>query len=270
VRGPNVSFSKEEIAAQAKRLLAKGYKELVLTGVNISSYGCDLRPRQNLASIVKYLLEEIPELRRLRLSSLDPADIDTELINVIANEDRLMPHIHESIQSGDNIVLKRMLRRHTREQLIDLNQQILQARPDIVLGADLIVGFPTETDEMFSNTKTLLKEANLSLLHIFSFSARDGTAAALMPQVAKNIVTNRAKELKVLAKEFLSNKISEYMGKTVIVLAENEKIAKTNSFLTVRSRKKMKIGRVYSFYCDSIDETIIVGYPISEIIQDSI
>jgi threonylcarbamoyladenosine tRNA methylthiotransferase MtaB len=263
-RGNNVSFHEDEILDQAKLLLAKGYKEIVLTGVNISSYGQGFEPRKNLSFVIRYLLKNLPAVTRLRLSSLDPADIDDDLIKVIASEEKLLPHIHESVQSGDDIILKRMMRRHSRNQLIEINEKILYARPDVIFGADIIVGFPTETDEMFSNSKKLLREAKLSLLHIFSFSPRPKTLASLMPQVEKKIILNRAKELKQLSEVILAQKLLEQVGKDVIILAEDNFSAKTNSFLQVRSTNKLAVGQEYLFHCDSIDKKVIIGRSIKE------
>ncbi|MDR0678132.1 MAG: tRNA (N(6)-L-threonylcarbamoyladenosine(37)-C(2))-methylthiotransferase MtaB, partial [Holosporaceae bacterium] len=242
-RGSNVSFHEEEIANQAQFLLEKGYKEIVLTGVNISSYGRDMNSKRNLAFLLQYLLKNVPKLTRLRLSSLDPADIDDDLMEVIASEERLLPHIHESIQSGDDMILRRMARRHSREQLIEINKKILSLRPDVVFGADIIVGFPTETEEMFLNTQKLLAEAKISFMHIFQFSPRPGTPAFFMPKIEKKIVQNRAKELKKLANEFLFKKLSEHVGKNVIILAEDQMNAKTNSFLPVKSLDTLATGR---------------------------
>jgi threonylcarbamoyladenosine tRNA methylthiotransferase MtaB len=263
-RGSNISFPEDEIVAQAQSLLKKGYKEIVLTGVNISSYGHDMNPKRNLAFIVRHLLKNVPSLTRLRLSSLDPADIDNDLMEVIKSEERLLPHIHESIQSGDNIILKRMMRRHNREQLIEINEKILSLRPDVVFGADIIVGFPTETDEMFLNTQKLLTEAKLSLLHIFQFSPRPRTPASLMPPIEKKVLQNRAKELKKFAHEILFKKLSEQVGKNVIVLAEDHVNAKTNSFLRVKSLEKLETGREYLFYCESVDKNAIIGRPVEK------
>jgi threonylcarbamoyladenosine tRNA methylthiotransferase MtaB len=263
-RGNNVSFSKDEIVNQAKRLLNKGYKEIILTGVNISSYGKDLDPKQNLAFIVRYILNCIPELTRLGLSSLDPADVDDDLINLIGSEEKLLPHIHESVQSGDNMILKRMMRRHNREQVIEINEKILSLRPDVVFGADIIVGFPTETDEMFKNTKRFLEEARLSRLHIFPFSKRPGTAASLMPNVEKKIALARARELKTMADDIFLKKLSEQIGKNLTILAEDQINAKTNSFLPARSLEKLTVGKEYLFRCEYVDKKAIIGRPIEE------
>lgn len=258
-RGPSVSFDKDEIVSQAKNALNQGHKELVLTGVNISSYGQDLSPKTNLSFIIRYLLKNVSELTRLRLSSLDPADIDDELIALIADEERLMPHIHESIQSGDNMILKRMRRRHNREQVIEINSKILEKRSEVIFGADLITGFPTESDEMFENSKKLLTEANLTLAHVFPYSRRPGTPAALMPQVLKKVSAARAKILRDEASEILNKKLRELVGKKVRVLAESLDTAKTDSFLPVKSLSELEVGQEYWINCLGIENNTIVG-----------
>lgn len=261
-RGPNVSFDEEEIAEQARELLKKGYKDIVLTGVNISAYGRDRNPQKNLAYIINYLLKNVPEIKRLGLSSLDPADIDPDLIKIIANEERLLPHIHESIQSGDNLILKRMRRRHSREQIIELNEKILEVRHDMIFGADIICGFPTENEEMFQNTKNLMREAHITLLHAFPFSRRPGTFASKMPPIKKEIAKQRVRKLKIISQEILQNKLQEYIGRDVNVLAEDEKNAKTNSFLKVKSIEKMAAGQEYLFRCQQIGNGCLIGKPI--------
>ncbi|GHU18734.1 threonylcarbamoyladenosine tRNA methylthiotransferase MtaB [Alphaproteobacteria bacterium] len=266
VRGPNVSFPKDDIVLQTKKLLQKGYKEIVLTGVNISSYGRGAETG-GLASLITYILKSVPELRRLRLSSLDPADIDDELINVISSEERLLPHIHESIQAGDDMILKRMLRRHSAAQVIEINEKILSRRPEVVLGADMMVGFPTETAEMFENTKLLMEKAHISLLHSFPFSPRPSTPACGMPMVEKKVRLARAAELRELSQNLLTKKMQEFIGKNVVILAESDYTAKTNSFLQVKSRKKLIVGNEYLFHCESCEKKHIIGNPI-EINED--
>lgn len=258
-RGPSISFDKDEIVFQAKEALKQGYKEIVLTGVNISSYGQDLSPKTNIAFIVRYLLKNIQELKRLRLSSLDPADIDSELIELISGEERLMPHIHESIQSGDNMILKRMGRRHNREYIIETNLKILQKRSDVIFGADIIAGFPTESDEMFENTRRLLKEGNLSLLHVFPYSKRPGTPAALMPQVLKKIAANRAKILREESLKILNEKLQKFVGQKIRILAETSETAKTDSFLSVKSLSELEVGREYLINCLRVEDNTIIG-----------
>ncbi|MCR4555337.1 MAG: tRNA (N(6)-L-threonylcarbamoyladenosine(37)-C(2))-methylthiotransferase MtaB [Alphaproteobacteria bacterium] len=258
-RGPSVSFDKDEIVFQAREALKQGHKELVLTGVNISSYGQDLSPKTNISFIIRYLLKNVPELKRLRLSSLDPADIDDELIELIAGEERLMPHIHESIQSGDNMILKRMGRRHSREQVIETNLKILGKRSGVIFGADIIAGFPTETDDMFENTRKLLSEGNLSLLHVFPYSKRPGTPAALMPQVLKKTAVARAKILRECASEILNHKLQALIGRKLRILAETSEIAKTDSFLPVKSLSELEVGKEYWINCLKIENNTIIG-----------
>lgn len=258
-RGPSVSFDKDEIVFQAREALKQGHKELVLTGVNISSYGQDLSPKTNISFIIRYLLKNVPELKRLRLSSLDPADIDDELIELIAGEERLMPHIHESIQSGDNMILKRMGRRHSREQVIETNLKILGKRSGVIFGADIIAGFPTETDDMFENTRKLLSEGNLSLLHVFPYSKRPGTPAALMPQVLKKTAVARAKILRECASEILNHKLQALVGRKLRILAETSEIAKTDSFLPVKSLSELEVGKEYWINCLKVENNTIIG-----------
>lgn len=258
-RGHSVSFDKDEIVFQAKEALKLGHKELVLTGINISSYGQDLSPKTNLSFIIRYLLKNVSELKRLRLSSLDPADIDDELIDLISNEERLMPHIHESIQSGDNMILKRMRRRHNRERIIDINSKILEKRSEIIFGADIITGFPTESEEMFENTRKLLTEGYLTLLHVFPYSRRPGTPAALMPQVLKKVSAARAKILRNESSEILNRKLKEFIGKKVHILAESQETAKTDSFLSVKSLSKLEVGQEYWINCSKTENNTIIG-----------
>ena len=186
------------------------------------------------------------------------------MIKIIGTEERLLPHIHESIQSGDNLILKRMMRRHSHAQVVETNAKILEVRPDVIFGADIICGFPTETDEMFTNTKKLMKEAHITLLHAFPFSKRPGTPAAQMPGVDRKVAHERVRELKTLAQEILHNKLQEYVGKEVIVLAEDSKHAKTNSFLKVISTEKIETGKEYLFQCERAENDHLIGRPIEE------
>ncbi|MDR3155671.1 MAG: tRNA (N(6)-L-threonylcarbamoyladenosine(37)-C(2))-methylthiotransferase MtaB [Holosporaceae bacterium] len=258
-RGRNVSYASDDILRLARNMIHKGYAEVVLTGVNITSYGRDKGTDSKLAFLIHYLLQNIPELKRLRLSSLDPADIDQNLLDVIGGEERLMPHIHESIQSGDNMILRRMMRRHSREQVIEINKKIAAIRPETIFGADFIVGFPTETDEMFANSVGLLAEANLTLSHVFPFSARPGTPAALMPQVSGTIISTRSEELRSRSRAVLDQKLSEFVGNSVHVLAENATNAKTDSFLKAKSMNTMIAGKIYKFECLLVDKGTMVG-----------
>lgn len=264
-RGPNVSFDEDEIVEQARVLIRRGYKDIVLTGVNISAYGRDMSPRKNLAYIMDYILRNVAEIKRLGLSSVDPADMDDDLIDIVCNEKRVLPHIHESIQSGDDMILKRMMRRHSRQQVIDVNRRILERRPEVVFGADIICGFPTETDEMFENTKKLMYEAHITLLHAFPYSKRPGTPAARMPEVDRSKARERVRELKMLAQEVLKAKLQEVVAAgqgRVQVLAEDAHNAKTDSFLRVvtpDSDTPMTAGEKYEVVCERVDDGAIVG-----------
>jgi threonylcarbamoyladenosine tRNA methylthiotransferase MtaB len=266
-RGVNVSHPKEKIMDDALRLLQKGYREIVLTGVNISSYGRDLSPKEKLSDILQYLLKMVPEVRRWRLSSLDPADMDDDLLRLMANEERLMPHLHESLQSGNDIILQRMRRRYSRNQVIETNQRLMETRPGIVLGADIIVGFPTETDEMYQNTKEILVKAHISLAHIFKFSPRPETPAAAMPQVEKNIIIARAKDLKFCSQELLYRKCLTYLGKEISGLAETKNTAKSDSFLPIKSLDSLVMGKVYVFRCVSVHNNQIIAKVVA-VVED--
>lgn len=264
-RGKNISFDADKIVDQAKKLLKNGYKDIVLTGVNITAYGRDMNPPTNLSYIIRYLLKRAPEIKRLGLSSLDPADINDDLISIISNEERILPHIHESIQSGDNLILKRMMRRHSCEQVVEINQKILERRAEVIFGADVICGFPTETEEMFQNTKKLIEDAHITLLHAFPFSKRQGTPASQMSGIDTAVARARVRELKTLTRKILENKLREYIGKTVIVLAEDSKNAKTNSFLKVISTEKMETGKEYVFQCERSAKGCLIGKPFAEL-----
>lgn len=231
-RGYSVSVSSNLVLEQVKKLVDNGYKEIVLTGINIADYGKRLDENINLGILVKKILKET-DVERLRISSLDIAELKDELEEIFVNENRLMPHIHLSLQSGDNTILKRMLRRHTREETIEKCHRILKFRPEVVLGADLIAGFPTETEENHINSLKIIEELPITYGHIFPYSERPETAAALMPQVKKYIRKKRAKELRIATEknlEILKNKIN---GTKQKVLIESEKYGRLENYLQV-------------------------------------
>ena len=219
-RGNSRSVDPKNIIKQIKLLLEKNYKEIVLTGVDLTSYGSDFEKKISLSKLVKTILNRLPQLNRLRLSSLDIAEIDDELINLYGSEKRLLPHIHLSLQAGDNMILKRMKRRHSREDAINAIERIRAVRPDIVFGADLIAGFPTETEEMFLNSVRLIDECNITFLHVFPFSPRDGTPAARMPQLDREIIKKRAKILRNIGER----KITEPVSYTHLTLPTNREV----------------------------------------------
>ncbi len=198
-RGSARSVPPRQVVDNVRKLVALGHGEVVLTGVDLTSYGEDIGPQMRLGHLVASILEDVPELRRLRLSSIDAIELDDLLFQLVTEEPRIMPHLHLSLQSGDNMILKRMKRRHQRDEAINLCQRLKTARPGMALGADLIAGFPTETEEMFANTLALVDECALDLLHVFPFSPRHGTPAAKMPQLHGNVVKQRAARLRELA-----------------------------------------------------------------------
>ena len=219
-RGPSRSVPHDAIIAQARDLVAGGAKEIVLTGVDLTAYGADLPERPSLGHMVRTLLDAAPELRRLRLSSLDPSEIDEDLWHLIARETRLMPHLHLSLQAGDDLILKRMKRRHTRAQALETARRARALRPEIMLGADLIAGFPTETEAMFRNTSDLIAECGLGFVHVFPYSPRPGTPAARMPLVDPAIVRERAARLRETGSAALAAELARRVGQIEEVLIE--------------------------------------------------
>lgn len=232
-RGNSRSVPIAAIVEQTKKLVDNGYKELVLTGVDITDYGLDLPGKPTLGEMVKRLLTLVPELPMLRISSLDVAEIDPLLFELLAYEPRIMPHVHISLQAGDNMILKRMKRRHTREQVIEFCKKLRNIRPNIVFGADIIAGFPTETEEMFLNTLNLISEAGLQLLHVFPYSARSNTPAAKMPQVLKQTRKDRAERLRIAGHAELEKFFQNEIGKTYKVIVEKDNIARSENYIQV-------------------------------------
>ena len=232
-RGNSRSVPIGEISRQVQTLVARGFHEIVLSGVDITSYGPDLPGRPTLGQMVRRVLAAVPELARLRLSSLDPAEIDDDLLRLIADEPRLMPHLHLSLQAGDNVILKRMKRRHSREQAISVTGSIRRLRPDVVFGADFIAGFPTETEAMFETTLNLIDECGLTYLHVFPYSARPETPAARMPQVPRQLAKERAARLRAAGQQALSGFLDREIGSTRSVLIERDGFGRTEYFTPV-------------------------------------
>jgi threonylcarbamoyladenosine tRNA methylthiotransferase MtaB len=233
-RGNSRSLAVDEAVAQARRLVDNSYREIVLTGVDITSYGIDLAGSPRLGMLVKRLLAEITGLARLRLSSIDSVEADDDLFDALANEPRLMPHLHLSLQSGDDLILKRMKRRHSRQQAIEFCQRVRRLRPDIVLGADIIAGFPTETEDMFARSLDLVDECGLTQLHVFPFSPRPGTPAARMPQLDRAIVKRRALQLREKGEAAFRAHLAAQVGRQHRVLTERGGIGRTEQFTAVR------------------------------------
>ena len=233
-RGNSRSVGAGAVVAEARRLVENGYSEIVLTGVDLTSYGADLPGAPSLGALVRKLLKLVPELKRLRLSSIDSIEADAELMTAIAEEERLMPHFHLSAQSGDDMILKRMKRRHARAHTIQFCEEVRRLRPEAAFGADLIAGFPTETDEMFENTLKLVDEAGLSALHVFPFSAREGTPAARMPGLLRAIVKARAARLRAKGAEAKAKRLTALVGSDQILLMEKAELGRTPCFVPVR------------------------------------
>ncbi|MGZ8401011.1 MAG: MiaB/RimO family radical SAM methylthiotransferase, partial [Methyloceanibacter sp.] len=233
-RGPSRSVPAGEVVAQVRRLAGRGYAEIVLTGVDITAYGKDLPGEMTLGKLTRTVLRLVPELPRLRLSSIDSVEADPHLIAAIAEEERLMPHLHLSLQSGDDLTLKRMKRRHARADSVAFCEAMRRARPDLVFGADLIAGFPTETEVMFENSMSLVDDCGLTFLHVFPYSAREGTPAARMPQVHGAIVARRASELREKGVAALRRHLDGAKGRHINVLMETEGQGRSADFTPVR------------------------------------
>ena len=235
-------------------LIKNGYKEFVLTGVDITSYGPDLPGQPRLGTMIKRLLKNVEGIERLRLSSVDPSEIDEDLLDLIANEKRLMPSLHLSVQAGNDLILKRMKRRHLRDDVIRLSTLLREIRPDIVLGADLIAGFPTETEEMFKQTIDLIAEAELLHLHIFPYSARTGTPAAKMPQVTSNIKKMRARLLREAGAELVAEHLSKRVGRIETVLLEKNDTGYTDQFFPMKVYGNHRPGEIITAKVDNVME----------------
>ncbi len=262
-RGPNRSVSIGEIVDRVKNLVERGYKEVVLTGVDVTSYGPDLPGKPTFGQMVRRVLSNVPELPRLRLSSLDPAAIDADLLEVIAREPRLMPHFHLSLQSGEDMILKRMKRRHTIADAISLCDKIRMLRPDAVFGADLIAGFPTETDEMFATTLETLDRCGITFAHVFPFSPREGTPAARMPQVPGAIRKQRAARIRALGEAALDDFMASRLNKTVSVLVEKNNAGHCEHYCPVQLTSAAEAGQIVSAKITGIQDGSLIGEIIS-------
>jgi threonylcarbamoyladenosine tRNA methylthiotransferase MtaB len=241
-RGNSRSVAMGAVVDDVRRLVANDYREVVLTGVDITSYGADLPGTPKLGTLVKQILKHVPELKRLRLSSIDSVEADRDLLDALANDERLMPHLHLSLQSGDDLILKRMKRRHSRTDAIDFCKTVRRLRPDTVFGADLIAGFPTETEAMFRNSLDLIEDCGLTFLHVFPFSSRPGTPAGRMPQVARQAVKSRAARLRERGAVALTRYLDGEIGATRNVLIESDDSGRTEHFASVRLAAPAQTG----------------------------
>jgi threonylcarbamoyladenosine tRNA methylthiotransferase MtaB len=243
-RGNSRSVPAGEVVEQIRRLASNGYSEIVLSGVDITSWGADLPGRPRLGNLLHRILKGVAELKRLRLSSIDSIEADEDLMRAIAEEDRLMPHLHLSLQAGDDMILKRMKRRHLRAHSIAFCTEVRKLRPDMVFGADIIAGFPTETDEMFENSLRIVEECGLTYLHVFPFSARPGTPAARMPQLPKPVIQERARALREKGKQHLDAFLESEVGALRSILVETESLGRTEHFASVKFAQRMSAGAI--------------------------
>ncbi len=241
-RGNSRSVPAGVIVEQIKRLVDRGFNEIVLTGVDLTSWGADLPATPKLGDLVMRILRLVPDLPRLRISSIDSIEVDENLMQAIASEPRLMPHLHLSLQAGDDMILKRMKRRHLRDDAIRFCQQARELRPDMTFGADIIAGFPTETDTMFENSMRLVDECNLTWLHIFPYSPRPNTPAAKMPQVNGNLIKERAKRLRQAGRSQVSIHLSNQITKSASILMEGPRMGRTEHFAEVKLQQDQGVG----------------------------
>jgi threonylcarbamoyladenosine tRNA methylthiotransferase MtaB len=232
-RGNSRSVPMGAVVEQVRIVVEHGHAEIVLTGVDLTSYGADLPGAPKLGQLTKQILRHVPELKRLRISSIDSIEVDRDLLDVIADDARLMPHLHLSLQSGDDLILKRMKRRHSRDHAIEFCAQVRRLRPDIALGADIIAGFPTETEEMFARSQDLVEECDLTFLHVFPYSKRAGTPAARMPQLSGDKIRERAKRLRSTGEAALQRRLVAELGDTRQVLIESATQGRTEHFIPV-------------------------------------
>ena len=261
-RGNSRSVPAGEVVDQVKRLVATGHYEIVLTGVDLTSWGADLPNAPKLGNLIARILKLVPDLEQLRLSSIDAIEIDEALFDLLANEPRIAPHLHLSFQSGDDMILKRMKRRHSRADAINLCHRLRDARPDMAFGADLIAGFPTETDAMFANTLASVDECGIDYLHVFPYSPRPQTPAAKMPQVARAVVKARAALLRQKGGERLALRLGQHVGQTAMALVEAGGRARLCNFAPVRiDGASPEPGRPARFNLVSRTATELVGVP---------
>ncbi len=261
-RGNSRSVPAGEVVDQVRRLVGTGHYEIVLTGVDLTSWGADLPNSPKLGNLVARILKLVPDLKQLRLSSIDAIEIDEALFDLIAHEPRIAPHLHLSFQSGDDMILKRMKRRHSRADAINLCNRLRAARPEIAFGADLIAGFPTETDEMFANTLASVDECGIDYLHVFPYSPRPQTPAAKMPQVARDVVKARAARLREKGVERLSLRLDRHAGQAVMALVESGNRARLPDFAPVRIEGiSPEPGQPALFRLVSRTATDLIGQP---------
>lgn len=257
-RGNSRSVPMGGVIDQVKRLVDNGYAEVVLTGVDMTSYGPDLPGNLRLGKLIKAVLKQVPDLQRLRLSSIDSIEADDDLLDALANDKRLMPHLHLSLQAGDDMILKRMKRRHLRDDSIRFCETVRNLRPDIVFGADIIAGFPTETEEMFQNSLKIIEECGLTHLHIFPYSAREGTPAARMPQLKRDVIKERAARLRAAGEAAYKKHLDKLQGTVQKILIEKDGIGRTEGFT---------LATIDNGVAGTIAECVIIGHDGEKLIS---
>jgi len=261
-RGNNRSVPAGEIVERIKKIVNNGYKEVVLTGVDITDYGKDLPAQPTFSNLIKRIIKLVPNLEQLRLSSIDCAEIDEEFWDLLS-EKKLMPHFHISLQAGNNMILKRMKRRHSREMAIDFCNKVLSIRKEATFGADFITGFPTETDKMFRDTLNLVDQCHLTHLHVFPYSPRINTPAARMPQVDKSIIKDRANTLRQMGMEKLKQRLSKKIGKKNLILVEKiqdeNSIGKDQNFFNVIVNEKIKEGDIVTCEYTGVNNDMLIA-----------
>lgn len=253
-RGNSRSVAAGVVVDQIKRLVNKGYNEVVLTGVDLTSWGADLPATPKLGDLVMRILKLVPDLPRLRISSIDSIEVDENLMQAIATEPRLMPHLHLSLQHGDDLILKRMARRHLRDDAIRFCEEATRLRPDMTFGADIIAGFPTETEAHFANSLKLVTDCNLTWLHVFPYSKREGTPAAKIPnQVNGNTIKSRAARLRTAGETQVARHLAKQVGRSHQVLMENPHLGRTEQFTEVKFTSPQTEGKIISTRILGID-----------------
>ena len=258
-RGNSRSVPAGVVVDQIKRLVDKGFNEVVLTGVDLTSWGADLPATPKLGDLVMRILKLVPDLNRLRISSIDSIEVDENLMQAIATEPRLMPHLHLSLQHGDDLILKRMKRRHLRDDAIQFCQDARKLRPDMTFGADIIAGFPTETDAHFENSLRLVDECDLTWLHVFPYSPREGTPAARMPQVNGKLIKSRAAALRAAGERQVQKHLTAQIGKTHNVLMENPNMGRTSQFAEVIFNTPQTEGAIVSARITGQDKNHLIA-----------
>ena len=261
-RGNSRSVPAGVVVEQIARLVGRGFNEVVLTGVDMTSWGADLPGKPRLGDLVQRVLRMVPDLARLRISSIDSIEADPALIDAIASEQRLMPHLHLSLQAGDDMILKRMKRRHLRDDAIRFCEETRAARPDIVFGADIIAGFPTETEAMFENSLKLVEECGLTWLHVFPYSAREGTPAARMPPVNGKAIKDRARRLRKAGDRVVATHLNGLIGQVLPVLFENENMGRAPGFAEVLVEAEQVPGQIVEVKLTGLDGHRLIGHTV--------